>query len=386
MSLSVCLVTRNEEQSLPRVIASVRGLADEVVVADTHSQDRSAAVAAEQGAKVVLRDWQEDFAAARNFALDHATGDWVLWLNPDEELLPTTRAVLDGLTGRPDALAYVVRVQELTRADRPDQFTETAQLRLFRRLPEVRYVGRLHPDFAVPVQELAKRLGQRVYPTELTVRHHDYLSQVNRGKLRWAARLLELELRDRPGQLAYLIEYGRTLLALDEPRGHEVLADAVERLRPSLDAPAPPTRAAAMLLEYLLTVSPEQSQSRLSREEALGLVMRWFPNSPPLLWRAAEHYFQGGDFRRAAGLLEQLVHYGATGTYDRAAGFDPTIIGEAAVLNLGACYGRLGQFGRAEQMFRLLLQSPPYQDQAAKSLAELERMKQAAAGQAPPAS
>ena len=60
MSLSVCLVTRNEEQNLPRVIASVRGVADEVIVVDTHSADRSAAVAAEQGAKVFQHDWHDD--------------------------------------------------------------------------------------------------------------------------------------------------------------------------------------------------------------------------------------------------------------------------------------------------------------------------------------
>src|SRR5262249_34886832 len=111
---------------------------------------------------------------------------------------------------------------------------------------------------------------------------------------------------------------------------------------------------------------------------------RWFPTSPPLLWRAAEHYFQKNDFRRAAGLLEQLIHYGATGSYDRSTGFDPSIIQESAVLNLGACYGRLGQFSRAEQMFRLLLPVPAYQEQATKGLAEVERMRQQAAGGAQP--
>src|SRR5438552_15475222 len=107
MSLSVCLVTRNEEQNLARVLGSVRGVADEVVVVDTHSADRSAAVAAEQGAKVFQHDWHDDFAAARNDALERATGDWVLWLNPDEELLPIARQALDALLAREDALGYV---------------------------------------------------------------------------------------------------------------------------------------------------------------------------------------------------------------------------------------------------------------------------------------
>ena len=113
MALSVCLVTRNEEESLPRLLGSLRGVADEVIVADTHSTDSTARVAAELGARVHLVEWQDDFAAARNAALDQATGDWVLWLNPDEEFLPESRPALQACLDRPEALAFFVRVQRV---------------------------------------------------------------------------------------------------------------------------------------------------------------------------------------------------------------------------------------------------------------------------------
>src|SRR5947209_8459800 len=88
MSLSVCLLTRNQETDLPRALRSVAGLADEVIVADTASTDGTARVAAALGAKVVQFPWNDDFAAGRNFAVGQATSDWILWLNADEELLP----------------------------------------------------------------------------------------------------------------------------------------------------------------------------------------------------------------------------------------------------------------------------------------------------------
>jgi tetratricopeptide (TPR) repeat protein len=358
------------------VLGSVAGVADEVVVMDTGSTDRTADVARERGANVFSHAWHDDFSAARNEVLDQASGDWVLWLNPDEELLPISKPAVNGYLSRADALAYVVRVQEIARGNQPERFTETVQLRLFRHHPELRFVGRLHPSFRTPAQELARREQKQVYPSEIVVRHHAYLSQVDESKLRWSARLLEQELRDRPGQLHYLIEYGRTLLWLNDPRGHEVLAEAAERLRPEQSAAAAPAASVGLLLEYLLTVSPAQARSRLSREEALALIMRWFPQSPPLLWRAAEYYFQKGDLRRAAGLLEQLLHYGRTGAYDRSAAFDPSIMGESALLNLGTCYRGLGDLGRAEHCFRLLLQSPSYRDQAGQQLAEVERLRQ----------
>jgi Glycosyl transferase family 2 len=374
MSLSVCLVTRNEEENLPRVLRSVAGLADQVVVADTGSTDRTAAVAAELGARVEQFPWDDDFSAARNFALDMATGDWVLWLNPDEELLPSSHDAVRQATADPGTLAYHVHVQDQVRADRPDVVTQTVQLRLFRRDPELRFVGRLHPHFITPPEEVARRRGKQVGLAAVTVRRHGYLSKLTPDKLQWARRLLERELQDRPGQLHYLIEYGRTLLLLNDPRGHEVLADAAERLRGA--GTAAPTSTAASLLEYLLTVSPAQSRTRVTREEARELALRWFPNSPPLLWRLAEQDFQAGNFRGAAGHLERLVAFGRTGAYDRSQGFDPSIVGAPAVMNLGVCYLRLGMLDPAEACFRQLLQAPEHAGAAAQNLRVVETLRE----------
>src|SRR6516164_7686240 len=148
MSMSICLVTRNEEGKLDRLLRSVAGLAEEVIVADTGSTDRTVAIAQEHGAKVVVHKWRDDFAAARNYALDQATGNWILWLNPDEEWLAPGFQEARALLERTEALVYGVRVRDVAHADRPEQFSETLQLRLFPRRPDLRFVGRLHPDFA----------------------------------------------------------------------------------------------------------------------------------------------------------------------------------------------------------------------------------------------
>src|SRR5438045_1279387 len=138
MLLSVCLLTRNEEKNIARVLHSVVGFADEVIVADTGSTDRTVALAAQVGAKVCPISWEDDFAAGRNQALAQATGDWILWLNPDEELLPECGLPLRRALDRGDVLAYAVAVQEVARADQPDVFMLTEQFRLFRSRPEIR--------------------------------------------------------------------------------------------------------------------------------------------------------------------------------------------------------------------------------------------------------
>jgi glycosyltransferase involved in cell wall biosynthesis len=91
--LSVCLITSNEEDNLPRVLNSVQGVADEIVVVDCGSKDRTTEIARERRAKVITRAWT-DFAEQKNAAAAAASHDWILSLDADEELSPELRAAL----------------------------------------------------------------------------------------------------------------------------------------------------------------------------------------------------------------------------------------------------------------------------------------------------
>jgi hypothetical protein len=372
MSLSVCLLTRNEERHIARALRSVAGLADEVVVADTASRDRTAQIAADLGARVLQFPWEDDFASGRNFALEHATGDWVLWLNASEELLPSSHQAVRECMARDGVFGYFVLVQQPLGDDRPDAFAEAQDLRLFRRRPDLAFVGRLHPAPTPAAVEAVRRDGQAVAACAVTLRSAEPASERSEAKLRWTVRLLELELRDRPGQLHYLIEYGRTLLLLNDPRGHAVLAEAAEQVLAARDAPAAPALKVQLLLEYLLDTPPDAPRGRLTRDEAEGLALRWFPASPPLLYKCAEGAFRRGDYRRAKGLLERLVHLGRTGSYDRSRAFDPGLVGDDALINLAACYQQLGELYWAERCYRKLLGSRHYQAQAARGLAAVQ--------------
>jgi glycosyltransferase involved in cell wall biosynthesis len=82
--LSLAMIVKNESRCLGRCLQSVRGVVDEIVVADTGSTDDTIKIAREFGAKISNFEWVDDFAAARNFALRQAAGDWILVLDADE--------------------------------------------------------------------------------------------------------------------------------------------------------------------------------------------------------------------------------------------------------------------------------------------------------------
>jgi hypothetical protein len=343
------MIVRNEAGHLTRALASVKGLADRIVVVDTGSTDNTVAIAKNAGAEVFSFAWIDDFAAARNFSLDHASGDWVLILDADEEVVPQSHAEIRQCMTVEDALAFFVLRRDLTDASRLDSGTEMWHLRLYRRRDDLRYTGLDHPEFQPTIDVRAASLGLKVYRSTIRLRHYGYIGSELKPKSDRAVRLLQAELKLRPGQIYYLIELGRTLLSRGDPAGHDHLGEATSLLCQFRHKASPPTPIVAGLLEYLLMPAASRPASPISWEEAEALAERWFPDSPPLLWHRAGVKFQSGDFTAAAGLLTRLSNLATNDSYDKTSSFDPRIIGPDLDLNLAACQVRLGNLDEAEQ-------------------------------------
>lgn len=387
MSLSVCFLTRNEEHVIERAIRSVLPVADQVVVVDTGSSDRTAEIAAGLGATLVSFTWGDDFAAGRNFTLRHASGQWVLWMNGSEELLPAAHAPLRASMNNAAAFGFFIRIQNVTDPERPEQFAETADLRLFRRPAgnQDLFVGRLHPHVRHDVVADVTSRGQSVLSSDVVLRNYAEASPPTESKLRFNARLLELELHERPGQLHYLIEYGRVLRMLkDDPAAQEkaqaALTEAAAIVAGARDAPSPPSLKVQVLLNDLLASPPAQrstgeSAASLAFDDVRELSLRWFPASPNLLWTVAEQSFKRRDYAAAAAVLRRLLDLGRSGRYDRSHRFDPRILGEDALMNLGACYLQMRKLDEAEACFVQLTTSQTWGRQASRHLATAQRWR-----------
>lgn len=85
-TLSVCIIAKNEESNLIRCLESIKGIADEVILVDTGSFDKTISIAEKYNAKIIEFPWEKNFSTARNKALEMATKDWILCLDCDEAL------------------------------------------------------------------------------------------------------------------------------------------------------------------------------------------------------------------------------------------------------------------------------------------------------------
>jgi glycosyltransferase involved in cell wall biosynthesis len=94
ITISLCFIVKNEEHHLEQCLASVHGIADEIIIVDTGSTDQTKAIASKWTPHVYDYAWNDDFSAARNASFQYATQDYILWLDADDILAPEERAKL----------------------------------------------------------------------------------------------------------------------------------------------------------------------------------------------------------------------------------------------------------------------------------------------------
>ncbi|WP_240700048.1 glycosyltransferase family 2 protein [Sphingomonas gei] len=201
------MIVRNEARCIARCLDSVRGHVDAMIVLDTGSTDDTVAIAEACGATVHHFDWCDDFAAARNAALDYSDADWNLILDADEWLEGDVGAL--GRATLPPAPAPArfigcVRIVNRTASDQP-----VARKFVPRILPRgVRYEGRIHEQPVSP-------LPMKVLP--LAVRHDGFDGAQLARKAGRNEALLRAELDADPGDSYFWFQLGREHLVRGKP-------------------------------------------------------------------------------------------------------------------------------------------------------------------------
>lgn len=179
-SLTVSMIVRDDAAFLASCLESVRRLAREIVIADTGSKDSSIEIARQFNARILRIPWNNDFAEARNLALSEARGDWILSLDADEQLDGTAARCVPALLGNPQVMGYQVTIRNyllgsnermwdqapkandslLASAAPYPAFVEHEEVRLFRRVPGVYFMGRVHESVGPSIRELHGQIGK----------------------------------------------------------------------------------------------------------------------------------------------------------------------------------------------------------------------------------
>ncbi|MBM7566610.1 tetratricopeptide repeat-containing glycosyltransferase family 2 protein [Paenibacillus sacheonensis] len=195
--ITLCMIVKNEERDLPRCLRSAKGIADQIVVVDTGSTDGTVEMARKFGAAVVRSEWTEDFAGARNKGLVHAEGEWILFLDADEELDAGTREQLRTLAQHREITGYFLNVWNYS-GDGGDGATINPVLRMFRNDRRYRFEGRIHEQIAAPIMRHTPQA--RFHLSDVIIHHYGYRREVvaAKDKVNRNRTLLELAIQEEP--------------------------------------------------------------------------------------------------------------------------------------------------------------------------------------------
>lgn len=339
VTVSLCMIVKNEEDVLARCLESVADLVDEIVIVDTGSTDQTREIAEQFTSRVYNFDWIDDFAAARNYAFSLAEKDYCMWLDADDVILESDRDAFQELKETMDPAVCVVMAKYNTGFDENGDVTFSYfRERLIKNHMGMRWEGAVHEAIA-PV-------GQVIY-SDFAITHRKLRPSDPERNLRIYEKQLEQGIELEPRQQFY---YGRELYYhqryeealrvfeqfLDEGRGWvENNIDACCHCAYCCERMEQPEKA---LQSFLRSFAYDRPRAEVCCE--LG---RWF--------------FQRDNMPLA------IYWYSLAMTCirdDSRGGFvSPDCYGYLPCIQLCVCYSRLGDLERAEQMNELAASFKP---------------------------
>ena len=362
--LSLCMIVRDSAATLRPCLASIRPWVDEMVVVDTGSKDETPRIAEELGARLFHFPWCDDFSAARNESLRHATGEWLFWMDSDDTIPADCGRQLRELAHReaePNVLGYVMQVH----CPGPDtegpscDVTIVDHVKLFRNRPDLLFDGRVHEQILPAI----RRAGGTVAWTKVYVVHSgsDPSAEAQDRKRRRDLHLLHLELRERPQHPFTLFNLGMTYV--DGGRFEE----AEEFLRRSLRHSN--LEESHLRKVYALLVCTQSQLGR--RDDALSTCRAGralFPEDAELRFREGILLHELGRLGEAAQAYRDVL----TNREERHfSSIDHGLTGFKAHQNLAAVYTDMGDLVRAEAEWREVTRAMPRYRPGWRFLSEL---------------
>ena len=309
--LSLCMIVKNEQAHLHRCLSSIKPVVDELIIVDTGSTDRTKAIARDFGARIFDFNWQNDFAAARNFGLARATGHWILVLDADEIISARDHKPLRTLASHPSipytAYSFVTRNYlsdahqvgwTSNRGDYPLEeagsgWIPTEKVRLFPRDPEI--------VFSYPVHEVLEPALVRkkipIQPCPIPVHHYGPLNESRlKAKNRQYYRIGKTKLADAKNNGAALHE-----LALQAGNLGKI-DEAIELWRQAI-ALQPDQAESYVHLSTAFFRKAEYEQSKRTALTALELA----PGMKEAIYNRALCEVCSGEFAAAGHRLAKLL-------------------------------------------------------------------------------
>lgn len=227
------MIVRNEEEFLPRCLTSLRDIADEIILVDTGSSDRTLDIAGQFGCRIYHYPWNGDFSAARNESLRHASGEWIFVIDADEEVpAEEIKKIRDCLDNPRHDIMSISVYNKSPETGRISSFLPS--VRFFRRRLELSYQGIVHNRLALPSDIPVTRC-------DITLYHYGYDQSREKleAKRARSRELLERQLSENPHDVFANFNMAQLLRGIDGAADEAACRRIVEHARRVIESPQP---------------------------------------------------------------------------------------------------------------------------------------------------
>jgi glycosyltransferase involved in cell wall biosynthesis len=296
-SISLSMIIKNEEKFLEGCLESVKGLVDEIIIADTGSTDHSKEIASRFGAKVIDFPWVGDFSAARNCSLEHCTRDWVLYLDADERLKEGQHSLVHQLIAASAITAYNVIIENPHSLHQGTFNQENSYPRLFRKAAGIKFEGKVHEQLWPSLTKQKSVVRQ----SKLVIHHlgYDQGYDVVKQKAERNLELLKSQFAENPDDAYAQFQIGNSLVVLQRYEEAVPILESAIRNR-KLDIS---NRASC----YNLLAEVDVKRGNLKAAEVNCLEsLKCGPKQLMAHWFLALIYFDLKDFSKAIDALRKI--------------------------------------------------------------------------------
>lgn len=306
LRISQCMIVKNEEKNIERALSWGKAIMWEQIVVDTGSTDRTVELAKEAGAKVFSFPWTDDFAAAKNYALDKAKGDWIAFLDADEYLMPEDakkifQVLKDLPPGRFDGIS--TGCQNLD--EQGKIFSSGTLIRFFRNTPKLRYRRRIH-------EQLEASGGRELHigdvTREISIFHTGYQKKALDQKEREGRnrRLIGKELEENPDSYEMMGYMGDECLSDgDLKEAEEWYNRAIEHMPAILDEYD--QRSAYTFTKLLTLLMEKDGAAREAMEKVHRQAVERLPKEADFDYIMGRYFASEGQADLAAAYLEAAI-------------------------------------------------------------------------------
>ncbi len=194
MKISSCVIVKNEAENIERCLNSIKDISNEIIVVDTGSTDNTKEIASKFGARIYDFKWDDNFSNAKNYALDKATGDWIIFLDADEYFETNTQKILGRVfkhIHNNKAIDAVLCRMINTEGFNGKILSENPTVRIFRGRCGIRFSGAVHEQ---PLKNGNSFSAAKVTDFNLLIYHTGYSSAILPEKIKRNLKILENEI------------------------------------------------------------------------------------------------------------------------------------------------------------------------------------------------